>query len=96
MYKVCRAGKGSLEQEKATHSSILVGYSPQGNKESDTTEQLSTYVYVCVHTHTHTHTHLYTSELHTSLHFHIFFFFFYHLLPLFNSTLPILQQLLCH
>ena len=71
MYKVWRAGKGSLEQEKATHSSILVGYSPQRHEESDTTEQLSTYVYVCVHT---THTHLYTSELRTSLHFHIFFF----------------------
>ena len=32
----------------------LVGYSPRGHKESDTTEQLNT------HTHTHTHTH----ELH--------------------------------
>ena len=29
----------------------LVGYSPWGNKESDTTEQLT-------HTHTHTHTHV--------------------------------------
>ena len=35
----------------ATHSSILawriplVGYSPWGHKESDTTEQLSTYIY---------------------------------------------------
>ena len=79
-----------MEQEKATHSSVLVGYSPQGHKESDTTEQLSTYVYVCVYTHKHTH--LYTSELNISLHFHIF------LLPslALNSTLPILQQLLCH
>ena len=47
-----------MEQEKATHSSILVGYSPQGHKESDTTEQLSTYVYVCVYTHTHTFIHI--------------------------------------
>ena len=31
----------------------LEGYSPQGHKESNTTEQLSVYT----HTHTHTHTH---------------------------------------
>ena len=49
-----------LEQEMATHSSILawefhgqkslVGYSPWGPKELDMTKQLT-------HTHTHTHTH---------------------------------------
>ena len=42
-------GEDLLEKEMATHSSILgkshgrrslVGYSPQGRKESDTTEQL--------------------------------------------------------
>ena len=38
----------------AGESMDLVGYSPQGRKESDTTEQLS----VCTHTHTHTHTHI--------------------------------------
>ena len=32
----------------------LVGYSPWGHKESDTTEQLSMHV----HTHTHTHIHV--------------------------------------
>ena len=50
-----------LEEGVATHSSILswripwteepVGYSPQGHKESDTTEQLSTaqkHTYVCM------------------------------------------------
>ena len=36
----------------------LVGYSPWGREESDTTEQLSLHTCVCVHTHTHTHTHL--------------------------------------
>ena len=51
-----------LEEEMATHSSILAWkipgteepdglYSPWGGKELDTTKQLST------HTHTHTHTH---------------------------------------
>ena len=49
-----------LEKEMAAHSRFLlaefrgernlVGYSPWGRKESDTTEQLT-------HTHTHTHTH---------------------------------------
>ena len=50
----------ALEEDMATHSSILawkiprteepgVGYSPWGHKESDTTE--------CEYTHTHTHTH---------------------------------------
>ena len=48
-----------LEKEMAAHSRFLlaefrgernlVGYSPWGRKESDTTEQLT-------HTHTHTHT----------------------------------------
>ena len=36
----------------------LVGYSPWGREESDTTEQLSLHTCVCTHTHTHTHTHL--------------------------------------
>ena len=50
-----------LEEGMATHVSILawripwteslVGYSPQGHEESDTTK-------VTEHTHTHTHTHL--------------------------------------
>ena len=49
-----------LEEEMATHSSILAGkshgqrslagFSPGGRKVSDTTKQLS------MHTHTHTHT----------------------------------------
>ena len=49
-----------LEKEMAAHSRFLLaefrgernllGYSPWGRKESDTTEQLT-------HTHTHTHTH---------------------------------------
>ena len=42
--------EGQLEEEKATHSSILpekfqrilTGYSPQGHRELDTTEWLST------------------------------------------------------
>ena len=48
-----------LEEEMATHSSILAGkshgqrslagFSPGGHKVSDTTKQLS------MHTHTHTH-----------------------------------------
>ena len=46
-------GEDSLEEEMATHSSILtreipwteelVGYSPQGHKDLDTTEWLNTY-----------------------------------------------------
>ena len=46
-----------LEKEMATHSSILawkipwtedlVGYSPRGHKESDTTEQLHFHMYGC-------------------------------------------------
>ena len=43
----------------------LAGYSPQGHKESDMTEQLTLHVYG-IHTHTHTHTHIYT--------YHIFIF----------------------
>ena len=35
----------------------LVGYSPWGRKESDTTERLTR-----THTHTHTHTHIYASK----------------------------------
>ena len=35
----------------------MVGYSPWGCKESDTTEQLSTYAHAHVYAHTHTHTH---------------------------------------
>ena len=57
-------GKIPLEEEMATHSSILAWripwteepgrlYSPWGCKESDSTE----WVHVCMHTHTHTHTH---------------------------------------
>ena len=34
-----------------------MGYSPWGCKESDTTEQLSTYAHAHVYAHTHTHTH---------------------------------------
>ena len=34
----------------------LAGYSPQGHKESDMTEQLTLHVYVFIHTHTYTHT----------------------------------------
>ena len=50
-----------LEMEKATHSSILpwrlhverslVGYSPRGLKESDTTEQLSMHIYIIIPNH---------------------------------------------
>ena len=43
----------------------LVGYSPWGHIELDTTEQLST----CAHTHTHTHTHTLT---HTRVSEHTF------------------------
>ena len=55
-------GKIPLEKEMATHSSILAwkipwtepgglqsmesGYIPQGSKESDTTEQLSTHIHI--------------------------------------------------
>ena len=45
---------------------ILVGYSPWGCKESDTTKQLHLsliYIYIVsihTHTHTHTHTHIWT------------------------------------
>ena len=35
----------------------LVGYSPWGCKELDTTELLSAYTYIHTHTHTHTHSH---------------------------------------
>ena len=56
-----------LEQEMATHSSILaweipwterslVGYNSQGHKESDMTE----HAHMCTRTHTHTHTHTHT------------------------------------
>ena len=38
----------------------MVGYSPWGCKESDTTEQLSTYAHAHVYAHTHTHTHTHT------------------------------------
>ena len=51
-----------LEKEMATHSGFLpgkshgqrslVGYSPWGHKESDTTERL-THMRSCTHTHTH-------------------------------------------
>ena len=37
----------------------LVGYSPQGCKESDTTEGLHFTLYTHTHTHTHIHTHTY-------------------------------------
>ena len=47
----CLVGEDPLEKEMATHSSLLpgkshgqrslVGYSPWGRKESDTTEQLN-------------------------------------------------------
>ena len=53
-----------LEEEMATHSSILackmpwteelVGYSPGDHRESDSAEC------TCVRTHTHTHTHTHT------------------------------------
>ena len=58
----------SLEEEMATHSVFLsekfhgqkslVGYSPRGHKESDTTKQLRTYIHTHARAHTHTHTHL--------------------------------------
>ena len=61
-----------LEEEMATHSSILAwkiprteelaGYSLWGRKESDTTERLST------HTHTHTHTHTQDARLMVGAH----------------------------
>ena len=57
-----------LEKGMATHSSILpgefhgqrslVGYSPQGHKESDTTDRL---------TYTHMHMHAHTQELNYSV-----------------------------
>ena len=53
-----------LEEEMATHSSILAwripcrkkpnGYSPWGCKESDTTENTSTHMCTCVLIHTYT------------------------------------------
>ena len=56
-----------LKKEMATHSSILagksreqrslVGYSPWGCKESDTT------VWLSKHTHTHPHTHMFPLEM---------------------------------
>ena len=55
-----------LEKGVAIHSSILamdrnlVGYSPQGCKESDVTEVTKR---ARAHTHTHTHTHIYTRNL---------------------------------
>ena len=55
-----------LEEEMATHSSILgeihgqslAGYSPWGRKESDRTEATAarTHTHTRAHTHTHTHT----------------------------------------
>ena len=58
-----------LEEEMATHSSILTwkipwieaGYSPWSRKEFDMTEL------VCIHTHTHTHTHT-TEHAYTCTH----------------------------
>ena len=57
-----------LEEEMATHSSILgeihgqslAGYSPWGRKESDRTEATAarTHTHTRAHTHTHTHTHM--------------------------------------
>ena len=66
--------KYPLEEEMATHSSILawkipwterglVGYSPWDAKESDMTEH--------THTHTHTHVHIHTPLL-TSMQTHNF------------------------
>ena len=54
----CLGWEDPLQEEMATHSSILAGRTPWteesggswGSTESDTTEQLT-------HTHTHTHTH---------------------------------------
>ena len=82
-FKIASSLNIALEKEMATHSSILawripwteepgVGYSPQGRKESDTTEWLHFHFKYCMHvesakhcewdsckniTHTHTHTH---------------------------------------
>ena len=51
-----------LEEEMATHSSVLAwripwrkmrnGYSPQGHKEPDTTENTSTHMCICILIHT--------------------------------------------
>ena len=60
-----------LEEEMATHSSILAfgkvqgqrilaGYSPWGRKKTDTTEQLRIDTDTQTHTHTRTHTHTHT------------------------------------
>ena len=41
----------------------LMGYSPWGHKESDTTEHAHTHACACTYTHTQTHTHTHTHNL---------------------------------